>query len=593
MVNMIRILVTGKNSYIGTSFKHWMEQWRDRYTVDELDLKRFNWNTASFSGYDVVFHVAGIAHVDTGKLSQDEKRHYYEINEKLAVKTAEKARREGVKQFIYMSSIIVYGETETIKKPRNITEYTFPAPSNCYGDSKWKGEKGILVLETRNFLVTIIRSPMVYGSGCKGNYRLLQKCAKYIPCFPSIHNERSMIFIGNLCSNIQNYIEKQTGGICFPQNKEYVDTSEMVSWIGAVHGRKIRRYSFLNPLVFAAGRISNKTNRYVSKAFGSLTYDQSCQKESEACKYDFINSILATEYGLKLKLPSPLLPSYSVLMSVYEKEKPCYLKASIESMLSQTLKPDEIVLVQDGTLTPELDRVIEEYVGKYPKLFHILKNKTNLGLGKSLNKGLFICRNELVARMDTDDISLPERCEKEVNRFLENPFLSIVGCQAAEFTDNEKQVESYRMVPANYEDIMHFSRRRSPFNHPSVMYRKSKVLEIGGYGSSRRKEDLDLFVRLLRNGNYAENLSEALLLYRKNQENSGRRKAWNNGRDYIQVVYSFYRKKYSSFSDLLYVIVGQAVLCLMPSFFAEAMSRKFLRKNGQKKEPGRKSRAGK
>ncbi|CRZ34502.1 glycosyltransferase [Herbinix hemicellulosilytica] len=170
---------------------------------------------------------------------------------------------------------------------------------------------------------------------------------------------------------------------------------------------------------------------------------------------------------------------YSVLMSIYKKEKPEYFIQSIESMINQTLRPDEIVIVKDGELTKDLENIIEHYIYKYPGLFNIVPLKENVGLGKALDEGLKYCKNELVARMDTDDISLPERCEIQVKEFIKNPKLSIVGTMIDEFYDDPKNVISSRIVPTSNYEIHKFIKRRSPFNHPTVMFKKSDVIRCG------------------------------------------------------------------------------------------------------------------
>ena len=210
------------------------------------------------------------------------------------------------------------------------------------------------------------------------------------------------------------------------------------------------------------------------------------------------------------------MEKYSVLMSLYIKEKPEYLQLAIQSMIDQTYKPDEIVIVKDGKITPELQQVLDTFFSNNPELFNIVGYEENRGLGLALNYGLDYCRNELVARMDTDDISKPERCEKQIKRFEEKPELSIVGSWVDEFNETPENVVSVRAVPETTEDIYIFAKRRSAFNHPAVMYKKSKVLENGGYSDLRRNQDVDLFGRMLFNGCKAENIGESLLFFRSN-----------------------------------------------------------------------------
>lgn len=190
------------------------------------------------------------------------------------------------------------------------------------------------------------------------------------------------------------------------------------------------------------------------------------------------------------------MEKYSVLMSLYKKEHPEYLKLAIDSMLNQTVKPDEIILVEDEPLTDELYAVVDEYKDKLT----IVINKKNLGLGLALNEGLKVCRNELIARMDTDDISKPDRCEKQLKRFEEKPELAIVGSHIDEFVGDPSHVISQRRVPLTSEAIYNFAKKRSAFNHPVVMYKKSAVLEEGGYADLKRNQDVDLFGRMLFKG---------------------------------------------------------------------------------------------
>jgi glycosyltransferase involved in cell wall biosynthesis len=269
---------------------------------------------------------------------------------------------------------------------------------------------------------------------------------------------------------------------------------------------------------------------------------------------------------------------YSFLMSVYAKEKYEYLKLALNSMLNQTIKPDEIVIVKDGLLTDELEHVIKDYKEKYPNIFTIISNDKNLGLGLSLNKGLAVCKNELVARMDSDDICYPERCEKEIEAFKNDSKLSIVGAYISEFSETPDNVVSIRKVPLKQNEIYEFAKRRSAFNHPVVMFKKSKVLELGGYSSLRRNQDVDLFGRMLFAGCKALNISEPLLYFRSNNDLAKRRKGWENSRSYIGVIYKQYKSGYSSLFDFLTVAVAQIVMFLMPLTIQHFLYKHFLRK---------------
>lgn len=264
---------------------------------------------------------------------------------------------------------------------------------------------------------------------------------------------------------------------------------------------------------------------------------------------------------------------YSVLMSLYKKEKPEYLKLAIDSMLNQTVKPDEIVVVEDGPLTDELYKVLDEYA-----MLVRVRNKVNLGLGLALNVGLNVCSNELVARMDTDDCSKPNRCEKQLQRFFEKPYLSIVGSHIDEFVDDISNVVSQRKVPISTEEIYQYAKKRSAFNHPAVMYSKTAVLDNNGYADLKRNQDVDLFGRMQFNGYKAENIDEALLWFRCSDELAKRRKSWQNTSSYIATIRKFWKMGYSSFVDYAIVGIAQMGMYLMPVKAQDFIYKKLLRK---------------
>lgn len=272
------------------------------------------------------------------------------------------------------------------------------------------------------------------------------------------------------------------------------------------------------------------------------------------------------------------MEKYSVLMSLYCKEKPEYLRQAVDSMRGQTVKPDEIVIVEDGPLTEALYTVVKEYAEAQPDVFHIVKSEKNIGLGMALNLGLKECRNELVARMDTDDIAKPERCEKQLAAFRDNPELAIVGAYVDEFHDTPEQVVSTRAVPQTHEEIYQFAKKRSAFNHPAVMYRKSKVLEHGGYSDLRRNQDVDLFGRMLFGGCKARNIGEALLWFRSNDALAKRRKSWENTKSYIDTIKRFWKMGYASFTDYMIVATAQTVMFLLPVKLQHWVYKTFLRK---------------
>ena len=290
---MRRILITGANSYIGTSFEDYISKYyADRYTVDTVDMMNASWLKKDFSCYDVVYHVAGIAHSDSGKISEEKKKLYYQVNAELSIETAKKAKSNGVKQFIFMSSSIVYGDSAPIGKSKVITRDTPVLPTNVYGNSKVRAEKGIKLLADDSFKVVILRPPMIYGKGCKGNYPQLSKFANRLPFFPNVKNERSMLFVGNLVEFVRLIIENEESGVFFPQNAQYTITSEMVKAIAAAHGKKIHLVKGFTWML----KIMSQLTGVVNKAFGNLSYEMSLSDYKDNYRlYSFEESINKTE----------------------------------------------------------------------------------------------------------------------------------------------------------------------------------------------------------------------------------------------------------------------------------------------------------
>lgn len=286
------ILITGKDSYIGTSVENWLLKEPENYHITTLNMQDPNWKDHDFSKYDNVLHVAGIAHSDTKNVDAATKKMYYMINTDLTIETAQKAKESGVKQFIFMSSIIVYGSSAFIGQEKIITEETIPQPANFYGDSKLQAEKGLEKINDGTFKVAIIRPPMIYGKGAKGNYSKLSKIAKKVKIFPDIDNQRSMLHIDNLCEFIRLLITEEDSGVFAPQNNEYVKTSELVREIASIHNNRIKLTKLLNPFL----RHGAKKIDLLNKVFGSLVYDQkmSLYKEKYQIR-NFRESIELTE----------------------------------------------------------------------------------------------------------------------------------------------------------------------------------------------------------------------------------------------------------------------------------------------------------
>lgn len=257
---------------------------------------------------------------------------------------------------------------------------------------------------------------------------------------------------------------------------------------------------------------------------------------------------------------------YSVLMSVYAKEKAEYLQESMESMFSQTIKSDDFILVCDGPLGEELNKVIEEMETKYAEILHVIRLEKNMGLGNALNYGLKYCKYDLVARMDSDDISISNRCEKELEVFCNHSGISIVSGTILEFEKTTQKVIGKRSLPKLHKEICKFSRKRNPFNHPVVMFRKSAVQDVGGYSEEYPLfEDYYLWIRMLRNGNIGYNLQEPILYMRISTEMYLRR----GGKKYASDMLKFHKwmkkVKWSDKKDYLTGAVPHALVCLIPN----------------------------
>lgn len=279
---MKNILITGKNSYIGASLENWLMREPDKYKVDTVDMKDGSWKEKDFTQYDVVFHVAGIAHI---KETSDNQDLYYKVNRDLAYETAQKAKEDGVVHFIFLSSMSVYGIENGV-----IDKNTPLKPNSAYGKSKIEAEELINELQGNSFTVVTLRPPMVYGKDCKGNYPRLAGLALKTPIFPKVDNKRSMIYIDNLSEFVKQLIDNRSGGLFFPQNAEYVNTSEMVRLIAEAHGKRMVMTKFFNPL------LSLLNVSTVNKVFGDLVYDMSMSEyENDYCVCGFRESIKATE----------------------------------------------------------------------------------------------------------------------------------------------------------------------------------------------------------------------------------------------------------------------------------------------------------
>ncbi|CAM3922930.1 NAD-dependent epimerase/dehydratase family protein [Mesobacillus zeae] len=286
---MKKILITGTNSYVGLSLQIWLSQWSKNYSADFISVRDGNWSKEDFSNYDILFHTAALVHK---KEQREMESDYYKVNTELTADLAEKAKSEGVKQFIFMSSISVYGLIGQIEKPVIITKDTPCEPTTYYGKSKLAAEIALTLLSDESFKVAIIRAPMIYGPDSPGNFKRLEGLISKVPVFPSVNNNRSMIYIDHLSEFIRLLIENQGQGTFYPQNKEFVSTNDLIKVIAKEKKRKIYLSNFLGLTL----RLMSKKANIVNKVFGNLVIDLSLSNYAgfSYCVSSFHESIISS-----------------------------------------------------------------------------------------------------------------------------------------------------------------------------------------------------------------------------------------------------------------------------------------------------------
>ena len=283
---MKRVLITGAGSYLGENIAAALMKEPEDFLVETLDMQQATWKNVSFSGFDAVIHVAGIAHQ---RETKENAEYYYRINRDLAYDTAEKAKAEGIGQFVFFSSMSVYGITSG-----RITAGTPENPKTHYGKSKLLAEEAIARLSDGSFRVAILRPPMIYGRGCRGNYPRLSRMVQKLPLFPQVKNERSMLYIGGLCTFVAQLVQSGRGGLFFPQNCEYVSTDELARQIALARGKKLWQPKGAGWLI----RLLAKRVGTLGKVFGTLTYDREMSQDfADPAEVPFAETIRLTEGG--------------------------------------------------------------------------------------------------------------------------------------------------------------------------------------------------------------------------------------------------------------------------------------------------------
>ncbi len=272
---------------------------------------------------------------------------------------------------------------------------------------------------------------------------------------------------------------------------------------------------------------------------------------------------------------------YSVLMSVYYKEKPEFLRQSMQSVLDQTLPTNDFVLVCDGPLTAELDQVIEEMQLRFGSVLNVVRLPENGGLGKALNQGIQQCRNEIIARMDSDDISFPNRCEEELQCLIEKN-VDFLSAGILEFEGSIENTGNMRMPPETYEEIVQFAKRRNPMNHPCSMYRKSAVQKVGGYQDFYLLEDYYLWIRMLIGGCSAYNIQKPLLWMRAGADMYKRRAGLKYAKTQRNLFCFMRKNHFITLSNYISACVIRTMSAMVPNWFRVMVYQIFLRKKEDK-----------
>lgn len=501
------VLITGKGSYIGESFESYArENFAFNFKVDTLDMMDESWRTHDFAAYDIVLHVAGIAHADVGQVSEETQRKYYEVNTDLALEVAQKAKQAGVKEFIFMSSMIVYGESAPFGKKRIINKNTVPKPANFYGDSKLQADVAVRKLADADFSVLVLRPPMIYGKDCKGNYPLLAKLAKKLPVFPYVDNARSMLYIENFCEFVceLTLIDQDCfsvdGNVFFPQNALFSNTSDMVKIIAEAVGHKIAVSKVLAPAVALGSIIPGKIGQLINKAFGNSCYDQNLSNYPgmHYQKYNFAQSVRRTESvdlvehvkNTKEVQKVENEPLVSVITVAFNSEKT--IQRTIESVLNQTYTNVEYLII-DGCSTDHTLEIAHSYEGDFARKgmnYHIISEK-DAGIYDAMNKGIRKASGEIIGIINSDDWYEVNALKTMVRNFQVTDFDYYYADVCLHKADGSKFIKHSKM------DHIVTSRH---WNHPTCFVRKAVYDELGTFKNEGIHDDFDFFLRVRKAG---------------------------------------------------------------------------------------------
>lgn len=495
-----KVLITGAGSYIGEAFKHYAEEnYQTNFDIDTLDMQVNSRKEWDFSQYDIVYHVAGIAHADVGGVSEETKQKYYEVNTDLAFETAKKAKAAGVKEFIFMSSMIVYGDSAPFGTKKNITKDTVPAAANFYGDSKLQADVAVRRIADGDFKVIVLRPPMIYGKGSKGNYPTLAKLAKLLPVFPNVDNARSMLHIDNLCEFLCQIMLvecEEEATVLIPQNSEWTKTADMVSEISKVHGKTMITTGILAPLVVLAGKMPGKIGGLVNKAFGNMTYERELsQYEGISYQlYDLKESVQRTEGEEKnldkVVIPEDRKPLVSLITVSYNSADT--IRKTIESVLNQTYTNIEYRIV-DGASSDDTVKIAGEYAPLFEakNISYIITSEPDKGIYDAMNKGIVDASGEIIGIINSDDRYRPDAVETAVKAYLQT------GYDYFYADINLLKADGSSIIKKSRQDYFPTSRH---WNHPTSFVSKETYEELGVFLCEGIHDDFEFFLRVRKAG---------------------------------------------------------------------------------------------
>ena len=517
-----KVLITGANSYIGESVEKWLNNSDNEYEVDTLDMLDPNWKEFDFSKYDTVFHVAGIAHADVGNVSEEVKQKYYQVNTDLTSEVANIAKNAKVRQFIFMSSMIVYSGCGTT----HITKDTKPKAENFYGDSKLQADLKLQEMNDDSFKVVVVRPPMIYGKGSKGNYPQLVKLATKLPVFPIVNNKRSMLHIDNLCEFIKLMIDNEESGVFFPQNSKYTNTSDMVQMIASVKGHRIIMLPGTSLSIKLLENVPGKIGGLASKAFGDSYYAMDMSEYKINYKVNnLIQSIRRTEkeeVKSNISMENVEDGLVSVIMPVYNSEST--LKNSIESVLKQKYEKWELIIVNDCS-TDNSKFLLEEYSND--NRINIINLDENEGVANARNLALKKAKGQYIAFLDSDDIWYPEKLSIQID-FMRKENIGFSFTAYDTFIDGNDDVINTISVPnvVNYKQYM----KNTIIGNLTVVMDRKIIENVSCPSGSL--EDVKTWIKYLKMGFTAYGINIRLAKYRISKNSVSGNKIQNSKKYY-------------------------------------------------------------